>query len=209
MTYNQNKTKIRQASPESFLEALRDLKSDVQEEAKIQVKKMVTSDIPEALGLAPAIGTLRPNESFSISEQVTRAETRGYEQASKEYQSRLVEIREQERQTFLRAEAAKKEEIKSVQAQIRSLTAKVGQFKQEVEVATMQAVVNPGAYHRNFFHHLRIFISTLTARVESSRHWLATTNSRAKKQGFYWSQVNKSGTKYLLSSERYMVTSTG
>jgi hypothetical protein len=78
-------------------------------------------------------------------------------------------------------------------------------------VAAMQAPVNPGIYHQNFFASLRTFISNMRLRIQESRNWLAASNARASKKGksAYWTQAKQSGTKFTLSSERYMVTSTG
>jgi hypothetical protein len=74
----------------------------------------------------------------------------------------------------------------------------------------MQAPVSPGIYHRHFFAQLKSFIQDIRRRVQDSKHWLAVANSRAsKRQGFFWGQAQKSGTKFLLSQERYMATTTG
>ena len=85
----------------------------------------------------------------------------------------------------------------------------IGELGKEVQVATMQSVVNPGNYHRNFFETLRNLIQTLRLKVTESRNWVAASNARAKQKKGYWAQAKTSGTKFTLSSERYMVTSTG
>jgi hypothetical protein len=198
-------------APNNFLEALRELGQDTVSEAKIQVKKIVTSDIPQSLGISGS-GTLKPNESVSM-EQIRQAEmageARGESKAQAQFNRRMAEVHEEERRFLQQRETQNKQQILSIQQEIKLMARTVGEFNREVEIATTRAVVNPGVYHKNFFEHLRVFIATMRQRVESSKHWLATSNSRAKKQGFYWGQVKKSGTKYMLSSERYMVTSTG
>lgn len=194
-------------SPENFLEALRTLGSDAVSETKSQVKKAILSDIPESFGLTSS-GTLKPNESLSVND-LEKAERKGFNRAESEFSERLLQIRQQEHSRLLQEEAASKQQIQSILQEIRSLAKTVGDFAQEVQVATLQAPVNPGLYHKNFYAHLRSVIATIRQKVESSKNWLAAANGRASKKGYYWSQVGKSGTKYMLSSERYMVTSTG
>lgn len=192
----------RRPAPANFLEALRELRSDAASEAKVQVTKVFTEDIPQALGLS---GTLQPNESFSLAD-VEAAEKRGEQKAT----SRLGNRLEQERLVFLRSENDKKAQIQSVLEEIARLAKSVGDLGKEVQIASMQAPVSPGIYHKNFFAQLRSFIADIKRQVAQSKHWLAITNSRAaKRQGFFWGQAQRSGTKFLLSQERYMATTTG
>lgn len=194
--------KGRRPAPTNFLEALTGLSKNVGEEAKIQVTKAFTQDIPQALGMS---GTIQPNESYSMSD-IEAAERRGEQRAKTGFSNRL----EQERLVFLRSENDKKAQIENIMAEIHQLAKAVGDLGKEVQVASMQAPVNPGVYHRNFFSQLRSFIADIRKKVQESKHWLATANSRANKQkGYFWGQAQKSGTKFLLSQERYMVTTTG
>lgn len=199
----------RRPAPANFLEALTGLSRSAVDEAKIQITKAITDDIPAALGLPAGrqafSGTLRPNESFSI-EDLKAAEKQGERQAEGRFSNRL----EQERLVFLRSENNKNTQIQQILSEIAQLAKSVGEFGKEVEVATLQAPINPGIYHSNFFAQLRRFMLDLKKQVAESKHWLATANARAAKQkGYFWGQAQKSGTKFLLSSERYMVTTTG
>lgn len=197
--------------PENFLEALQGLRQipgDIKQEAKIQVTKMFTSDVPEMLGLKGASGTLAPNESLSLN-QLEGAEKRGFDEAQKQFETRLFQMRQDDEAKVRKQEAAIKEQIKSIQEEVQLLAREAGQFTQEIQVASFQAVRSPGVYHQNFFSHLRSVIMAIRKRVADSRHWLAEYNGRARKKSHYWGQVQKSGTKYMLSAERYMVTSTG
>lgn len=185
-------------APDSFLEALRDLRTSATSEAKIQIKKAITSDIPEAFGL------LTPNQPVSM-EQIQAAEMRGEKRAEARFTNRL----DQERMVYLRSENETKAQIQNLLVEIKSFAKAAGALGQQVEIAAMQAPTNPGVYHQNFFAQLRIFISDMRKKVESSQNWLATTNARAGKKSFFWGNVQKSGTKFMLSQERYMVTTTG
>lgn len=192
----------RRPSPTNFLEALSGLSKGVGEEAKIQVTQAITQDIPQSLGFS---GTLKPNESFSVSD-IEAAEKRGEQKATARFSNHL----EQDRLVFLRSENEKNAQIGQILTEISQIAKSLGDMGKEVQIATMQAPVNPGVYHRNFFSQLRSFITDLKVKVAESRHWLATANARASKQkGYFWGQAQKSGTKFLLSQERYMVTTTG
>ena len=192
---------------DNFLEALRDLSKGVVDDARTQLHQAVTSDVRSSFGLDSS-GTLNPNEQVSIN-QLQKAEAQGEEQAENRFSSRIEQMRSEERSRLLREEAASRSQIDSIRNEILSLAKSMGDFAQEVQMAAMQAPANPGIYHKGFFAHLKSVISLLRQRVDSSKNWLASANSRANKRGHYWGQVQKSGTKYMLSSERYMVTSTG
>ena len=191
----------RRPAPVNFLEALKDLGRDAASQAKIHISQAVTQDIPESFGLS---GDLTPNQSYSL-EDLKHAEKTGEARAEARFGNRL----QQERLVFLQSESQTKAQITAIQAEIKSLAKSVGSFAREVEIATFQAPVNPGVYHKNFFDALRSFINSIRQRVDQSRNWLATTNARATQRNYYWGQVKSSGTKFMLSSERYMVTSTG
>jgi len=197
-------------NPANFLEALRglrDVPGDFKQEAKIQVTKMFTQDVPEMLGLKSS-GTLNPNESVSLN-QLDSAKKEGFDTANRQFEMRLHQMRQEDEARARKQEQIIREQIKSIQEEVKLLAKSAGELTQEIEVATFQAVRNPGAYHQTFFAHLRTIIVAMRKRVVDSRHWLAEFNGRARKKSHYWGNVQKSGTKYMLSSERYMVTSTG
>lgn len=77
-----------------------------------------------------------------------------------------------------------------------------------VEVASMQAPVNPGVYHVAFFEKLLSFIRSFRKKVENASLWLNATNSRAEKKNF-WSIYKKHGSKFLLSPDHYLQRSAG
>lgn len=201
------KSQAKRPAPNNFLEALRELSQDVASEAKIQVKEIISRDIPESFGLSDSGGTINPNESISLK-QIRQKEFEAYPSESS-IQSRIQNAREEERAMLSRHEAQVREQIKSIQDEIKTLAKSTGEFSIEIERATFQATINPGVYHKNFFSHLKQMIVMIRKQVSDSQHWLEAFNSRAAKKNYYWSQVGKSGTKFMLSSERYMVTSTG
>ncbi|MCJ7827918.1 DUF5660 domain-containing protein, partial [Patescibacteria group bacterium] len=100
-------------------------------------------------------------------------------------------------------------QIQALRTELIELVKSVKNMSREVEVAAMQAPVEPGVYHLIFFEQLRETIVFLTKSLKESFNWLAVCNRRAKKRSHYWSQVQKSGTKFMLSQERYMATQAG
>lgn len=193
----------RRPAPANFLEALRDLSRDAASQASIQIQKAITEDIPQSFGFNQS-GDLTPNQSFSL-EDMRKAEKVGENRAENRFNNRLQE----ERLVFLRSENETKKQIQIIQQDILAFAKSAGDLAQQVQIATMQAPINPGVYQRNFFEHLRSMIKILRSNVESSRNWLAAQNSRATRRGSYWGSVKTSGTKFMLSQERYMVTTTG
>lgn len=206
MPRTNSKGTAKRPAPNNFLEALRELGQDVASETKIQVSRAVTQDIPQSFGLS-ASGTLNPNESFRMPSPDSEAAARN--DMERAFNSRLSQMREEERATLTRREATIKDQIKSIQEELRQFARSTGELSAEIQTATFQAAVNPGIYHKNFFAHLKSLLATLRKQVTQSKNWLAEFNGRSQKQGHYWGQVSKSGSKYMLSSERYMVTSTG
>lgn len=184
-------------SNDNFLEALRGLSSGAASEAKIQVKKAILDDIPEMFGLKSGAGELTPGKELTMAEMEQKV--------AKKYEGRL----NQERTLYLQQEQQVKGQITAIQEEIQVMAKSIGELGKEVQVATMQSVINPGNYHRNFFETLRNLIKTLRLKVTESRNWVAASNARAKQKKGYWAQAKASGTKFTLSSERYMVTSTG
>lgn len=199
---------------DNFLEAFRDLGKSFINDAKSQLKQAVTTDLTESFGFGSLTGgdskagDLKPNESFSLSD-VKQAKKEGFDQAQQAFESQLAQLRREGELRFQKEQSAVRQQIKQIQDDVKSMAKSVGQFAQEVEIATIQSTVNPGVYQKNFFLHLRAVIMSLRQRADSSRNWLAAHNSRASKKGYFWGQVKKSGTSYLLSGERYAVTSTG
>jgi hypothetical protein len=78
-----------------------------------------------------------------------------------------------------------------------------------LSTAIEEEVTTPGTYHLNFFEKLKQFIILMRKQVQDSQSWLEMSYSRKKAQNGYWSGFKKSGTKFSLSSERYMATSSG
>src|SRR4030065_534669 len=59
---------------------------------------------------------------------------------------------------------------------------------QELQIASMQAPVEPGLYHVIFFEKLLEFLKSFRKKIEAGSIWLQATNKRAAKK-IYWGPV--------------------
>ena len=146
---------------------------------------------------------LKPNQTINLKE------TTKYEKFAQDFQKDFLDLRRQERLIFTQAEQKSRLEIKTVQEELKKLASSTKNLAKQVEMATFQAPIEPGIYHLSFFEKLRQTIILFRKSIEESATWLAAFNQRGKKRNYYWRQFKKSGTKFLLSSERYMATQAG
>ena len=123
-------------------------------------------------------------------------------------QQAFARHRRQEFLVFSQHEQQRQQEIKALQEQLQLLIEETQGLSQEIDLAVKQQIVNPGVYHLNFFERLRQIIKLMRQKIHDSQTWLSVFNGRSQQQG-YWGQVSNSGTKFMLSQERYMVTQTG
>ena len=180
----------------NFLEQLRELGEGVGQ----TLKKEVVKEIPKT--------ALR---------QVLKIESsQGEIYQAPEKKTEFVWSKQEMTSFYLQEKALRQESQQEIALQIQALRAEliklvksVRNMSREVEIAAFQAPVEPGLYHLNFFEELRETIIMLTKSIKESFNWLSACNRRAKKRSHYWTQVQKSGSKYMLSQERYMATQTG
>lgn len=116
-----------------------------------------------------------------------------------------------EKVIFTQSDQKTKQQIAQIQAELKQLAASTNNLAKEVQVAAFQPVVNPGAYHISFFEKLKQVIREIRKRIDQSASWMSAMNNKNSKRkgGHYWGNVQKSGTKFMLSQERYMSNSAG
>lgn len=194
--------KKKQAVQRNFIESLKDLSGNmikttrhdlvggIVKTAGQQLFGLGSFNDPAEFGQAP-MNQIENKEKFQWSNQ------------------EITSLRVQERMIFKQAEEEVRLQIEAIRLELIKLIKEAQKISEEVKVAAVQAPVEPGIYHVSFFEQLRNLIIFLRKNVCESRNWLATCNSRAKKRNFYWGQVKKSGTKFMLSQERYMSTQAG
>ena len=205
MTSQPNNKKRKSVNPKNFLEALRNLSEGVADSAVHDVAEGVAKTAVDQLTGRKA-GELKPNQALDI-EKATQEDSR--EKLAQVFQREFLDIRRQEKLVYSREQQETKLQIAAILDELKKLASSTKNLAQEVEIASKQVPVEPGVYHLNFFEKLRETILLFKKRIQESTTWLAAFNQRAKRRSYYWQQVKKSGTKFMLSQERYMSTQAG
>lgn len=191
-----NKPKTNLVNNDSLIESLRDLGHGVGKTVSHDVAAKIGGDVLASLtGSIPKSGELKANQAveFTTEKQTTRTPVRRSEAL---------------RPTLRREDFDVKAQIEAVRAELKALATSVKQLHQEVTKSVMEVPVAPGIYHVNFYEQLRSFLLVLRQRVDDSRSWLSTWNTRKQKIG-YWGLYKKHGTQFGLSSERTIATQAG
>jgi hypothetical protein len=204
-----NKKQNQQHRSDNFFEAFRELGRQTAKDAT-SAASGVASDMlsqissgsrsPQTLS-----GELTPDQPFDYEKELVKRE----KEAQKKAQTHFEYQKRQEKLVFSRKQEEIKAQITAIQEELKKLISEAAGLAKEVEVAVEQSVVNPGIYHLNYFDKLRQLLILLRKKVADSRTWMHTVNSRTKRRSYFWGQVQKSGTKFLLSQERYMSTQAG
>lgn len=198
--------------PTNFIESLRDLSSSFKKQAKDASLGLGNDVFNQILGSAgvkspqtPQTSEVNPNSPFNFEDFIRSRENQVALRERQHFQRRLQE----EKLVYHRKQEEVKMQIKVVQEELKKLASATVGLSQEVKKATLMAVVDPGTYHENFFDRLRNLIELARKKIGESQTWLETFNHRSKQKSIYWGGVQKSGTKYMLSHERYMSTQAG
>ncbi len=194
---------------DSFLEAFRDIGSDTVSTVKNDLFKKGTSDI---------FNSFSPFKQDSASENTKENPFDPYKKEAdleKNFRSkvtRLENIHREEKVLFTREQKETQNQVTALQEEIKKLaksTADLATEVKEAEMSVLQEAPVVGTYHINFFMRLRKLIAELRSQIQESSFWLASWNKKAQKRNHYWNQFKKSGSKFMLSSDRYMATQAG
>lgn len=195
-------------SKDSFLEAFRDLGSTIGTSVKEDLFKKGAQDIFGAF--SPFNRSPSPNEKNDTNSLFQREA-----ELERKYRERFRQaefIKKQEQVLFTSEQRETQKQVKTLQEEIKNLAKATGELAQqakEAEVSALQEAPITGKYHVNFFLRLRNIIARLRSEIQESSFWLAAWNKKAKKRNYYWGQFKKSGSKFLLSSDRYVATQAG
>lgn len=196
--------------PANFIEALKDFKGGFKKQAKDISFGVGSSAIDQLTGfdrpsMQPESGQISPDKPFNFAEFLKSREQQIKQQERLLYERRYRE----ERLVFSSKQEEVKLQIKAIQEEIKKLADSTDGLSYEVKKAALQAVVSPGIYHVSFFERIRRIIQFVRKQIAESRTWLETMNNRSRKQSYYWGRVKQSGTKFMLSQERYLSTQVG
>lgn len=150
-------------------------------------------------------GSAKPEDSFNFESFLNQQEQRIRQQE----RQRFEQVRRDEQVIYSREKQQEKLEIASLQNKIKQLANEVGGVMVEAEKTAFQMVVSPGRYHKNFFKRLISLLEIARKSVHDSRTCLQLTNLRNQAKSIYWNSVKKSGTSFLLSSDRTVATQAG
>jgi len=121
----------------------------------------------------------------------------------------LQQVRYQEQVVFQQREQQTQNQVKAIQQELKSLANSVKNLDKEVDKTVEQIPAHPGVYHLNFLEKLKQAVVLLKQRVEEASSWLELFNRKQAKKRGYWPQVQKQGTQFSQSGERYVATSVG
>lgn len=197
---------------DNFLEAMRDLGGSGVQSLNEDFLKGIPQDLMNQLFREPGqhrnIKTeLKPGQSVEMSQLL---------QQEKE-ENRSLRLQLNREQTIRQEDASSSEQrSQNLKLELNALTQEVTQLAKttqglakETQIAVLQAPANPGVYHVTFFEKLREYIRSFRKKIESASIWMQSYNQRASKKKGFWGQVNKSGSKRLLSPEDYNQRSAG
>ncbi len=186
---------------DGFPETLRNLGAGVVQSTKDDLFSPLPEDILNQIGMRNRGKTDMP--SFSELDLLSEKENWQQKARRAEFQRR------EEKMLFSARERETKARIETLITEVKKLSGAVQTLEKAVAVTAFEAPVNPGVYHVNFFEKLISFLHSLTMRVENATNWIATAGQKKRKHNYYWGQVKKSGTSFMLSSERYVATQVG
>lgn len=187
---------------DALIEAFRDLGTDTAKGLGHDFLANIPKDVFAQTGLQPPT---QPDRQLS-------SESAYFEEQEAFLRRRLGQtevVRHEEKLVFTAKQRETQTKIVALVEEIKKLGLAVQKMEKQVEITAFQAPVNPGVYHENFFEKIISFMRSLSRKIEDGADWMAAFNSKGKKRSHYWGQVQKSGTKFMLSQERYMATQAG
>ena len=195
---------------DSFLEAFKSIGGSIGDSFKDDLAKGTMQSAVNQLfnrkqNPTSMSGDLSPDEKIDVEKIIQREKSQTKEVVRGFYER----TRRQETLVFSKREEEVKIQIKALRGDIQKLIQVSKEVAQETEKVAFEEIVSPGTYHINFFEKIRSLLSLARIRIEESRSWLSLWQSRSKKRSHYWAQVKNSGTKFMLSQERYMSTQMG
>lgn len=191
---------------QNVLESLKDIGGDTAGTLKKDVLRGQDL-LDQILGNARSYsGEISAGESVEMSEVFTGQ--REENERLKKQVTNERQIREEEKILTEKKSNELRVQLQAIMKEVQALADTTQGLADEVQVATMQAPVEPGVYHIIFFEKLLEFIKSFRAKVEDASVWLHATNKRAAKKN-YWSKYKKHGGKFLLSADHYLTRSAG
>jgi len=191
----------------NFLEILRDLGKGTGKSLQHDLVEEIPRDVLSQIGL-------RKNEEANTSKTLygekNKEEQLLLERRRLKRKLKLQEILHQEEKVVFSGRRQEiQEKVKILQEEAEKLAKASKNLDEKVKMVATQGLVEPGIYHVGFLEGLISFIKKMAQKVTNAGSWLSLITARSKKRSHYWNRVQKSGSKFMLSQERYMTTQAG
>lgn len=210
MDNTQKPKNLRDLRRKNVLESLKDIGgSGVQSVKKDLFEKTSQEFLDQLLGRTREkkySGEINPGESVELTEVFT-----GKLEENKKLKAQLSlerRLREEEKVLVEKKSNELRLQLHALMQEVFALAQTTQGLGEEVEIASMQAPVNPGVYHVMFFEKLLSFLKSFREKIEESSLWLHGSNKRAEKKN-YWAMYKKKGSSFLLAPDHYLQRSAG
>lgn len=210
MDNKQNQKPQKTIKRSSVLENLKDVGGNTGKALKKDLVQGVSEEfINQLLGRKPEkkySGDITPGESLEFEDVFS-----GRREQTMKLEKQLAlerKLREEERVRSERKGNELKLQLKAIIEEVAVLAQNTQELAEEVQIATMQAPIEPGVYHLIFFEKLLEFIKSFRKNIGQAKNWLHGSNKRAQKKN-YWASYKKHGGKFLLAADHYVSRSAG
>jgi hypothetical protein len=205
-----NNKRSNQNKYQNSLEALKDIPSETAKSLKEDLVQKMPEDVIQQIFGGPVkrnySGEIALGESLEVEEVIS-----GKQEENKKIETQLTFERtllREEKELRARRSNELSLELKALMQEVINLSQNTQELSEEVQIAAMQAPVDPGEYHRVFFEKLIEFIKSFRKKVKEAKTWLHAANARAEKKN-YWAKYKKHGAKFLLAADHYLTRSAG
>ncbi len=192
---------------EAFEKAASGIGKSMVYEAKDQFAKGIAEDAMEQLFGVNRSGSIEPGKSIEMDAVISGKLEKQETQKRQVYIERTLIVEEQRLRTQKVNEL--RIQLKTLAQEVLYLAQNTQELGEEIQVAAMQAPVEPGPYHIIFFESLLDFVKSFRQKISRASTWLHHANKRASRKNRWGSMYKKHGAKYLLSGEHYISRSAG
>lgn len=210
MVQNNKSAKTKRLKAPNPLEALKDVTKDVASEMKHEATQLPQDFMKELLGIQKTrkiSGEINMGESIELDQLMQQREERVAEQGKRNNLEKI--LIEEERGRLEKKSGELKIQLKVMQDEMLTLAQSTQELAEEVQIAAVQAPIEPGVYHVIFFEKLLEFIRSFRKKINEASVWLNATNKRAARKNTWAANYKKHGAKYLLSGEHYIARAAG
>lgn len=207
---NKKQAKTNKQKYQNSLEALKDIPQETARSLKEDFVQKLPEDVMQQIFGGPVkqsySGEISVGESLEIDKIYS-----GENEKEKKLKTQLTYervLRREEKELKTKKSNELRLELKSLMQEVVKLSQNTQELSEEVQIASMQAPVEPGVYHKVFFEKLVEFIKSFRKKLKEAGTWLQAANKRAEKKN-YWTKYKKHGAKFLLSADHYLTRSAG